>query len=277
MGLTFSGNFGRLVAFKTSRTPVAWNIRKFKYDDVYLDVSAQDTFPHGIVFNADGTKLFLVGQGNRYVYQYDLPTPYSIVGASYSGNSLYVGNKDVWPEGLAFNADGTRLFVVGNNNDSIFQYDLTTSYDLSTASYVTSLSVSSKDTSPLSITFNSDGTKLFVLGDANEYVNEYNMTTPYDLSTATYSNNFYIGNQDVTTGLAFSNDGSKMFITGLSTKRIYSYDLIVPYDITTCSYRGNYVSINEDDWPQGLAFSSDGKRLLVVGSENDRIHQYSAA
>ena len=65
---------------------------------------------------------------------------------------------------VTFNPDGTKMFVVGMTQNKIFEFDLSTGFDVSTASknsneclmYQSKLDV--KD-----IKFNSDGTKLFLV------------------------------------------------------------------------------------------------------------------
>ena len=70
---------------------------------------------------------------------------------------------------------------MGDQGNDINEYDLTLPFDVSTASFVGALDVSSQDTSPKAVGFNHDGTKLFVLGNNNGKVFEYNLTTPFSL------------------------------------------------------------------------------------------------
>ena len=63
----------------------------------------------------------------------------------------------------------------------INEFTLSTAFDVSTASFVDKSSVSSQDGNPFSMAFNSDGTKMFMLGYNNDRVNEYSLTSPYNL------------------------------------------------------------------------------------------------
>ena len=69
------------------------------------------------------------------------------------------------------------MYVVGNTNDSVYQYSLSTAWDLSTASYdYSSFSVSSQDATPLGIAFKSDdGTKMYMAGVTNSSVYQYSI------------------------------------------------------------------------------------------------------
>jgi len=52
---------------------------------------------------------------------------------------------------------------------------LTNNYDVSNASFVDNFSVSAQDTIPQGMAFNNDGTKLYVVGDVGNDINEYDL------------------------------------------------------------------------------------------------------
>jgi len=60
---------------------------------------------------------------------------FDIDGASYDSVSFSVASEDTAPTGIIFNNDGTKMYMVGGFNDSVYQYSLSTAFDLSTASY----------------------------------------------------------------------------------------------------------------------------------------------
>ena len=64
--------------------------------------------------------------------------------------------------------------------NEINEYNLTTAFDVSTASYVQNLSVSSQDIGPSGIAFNNDGTNMFVIGYGSDNVYEYSLDNPAD-------------------------------------------------------------------------------------------------
>ena len=82
-------------------------------------------------------------------------------GASFV-DSFDISSQETVPTGLAFNTDGTKMFVLGQNVDDVNEYTLSNGFDVSTASFVDSFSVSSQEISPSGIAFNTDGTKMFV-------------------------------------------------------------------------------------------------------------------
>ena len=78
-------------------------------------------------------------------------------------------------------SDGTKMFVSGNIGDDINEYTLSSAFDVSTAAFVDSFSMAAQDTNPRGLTFSTDGTKMFVVGDAGNDINEYDVTPAFDL------------------------------------------------------------------------------------------------
>ena len=77
------------------------------------------------------------------------------------------------------------MFVLGVSGDDVNEYTLTTGFDVSTASFVDSFDVSSQEANPTEVAFNTDGTKMFVLGTGGNDVNEYTLTTGFELINTT--------------------------------------------------------------------------------------------
>ena len=96
--------------------------------------------------------------------------------------NLLVNTKEPRPRGLTFSNDGTKMFVIGEQNgnggtsgsgeDDMHEYTLSTPFDISTASYVDSLA-NLGDAFETSIKFNNDGSKMFVLGKNRDYAVSY--------------------------------------------------------------------------------------------------------
>jgi len=240
-----------------------------------LDTSPQDNSPEGLVFKPDGSQLYIVGNGNRNVYQYSLSTAYDISTTSFV-RSFDVGPQDNSPLGIALKPDGSQLYVIGRSNKNVYQYGLSTAFDISTASFVRSFDVSSQDVFPQGLTFKPDGSQLYVAGNSNTSVYQYSLSTAFDISTASFVRSFDTGSQDSSLlGLAFKPDGSKMYVVGGNNDNVYQYSLSTAYDISTASFRRSFDVSSQDNTPRGLAFKPDGSQLYVVGSNNTRVYQYA--
>lgn len=203
----------------------AFDLSTASYDSVSFSVSSQDGSPYKAKFNDDGTKMYMVGISTDAVYQYSLSTAYDLSTGSYDSVTFSVSGQDLTPLGLSFKPDGTKMYVVGSTNDSIFQYSLSTAFDLSTASYDSvSFSLATQETSPHDAAFSPSGESMYIIGSSGDAVYEYSLSTAWDVSTATYVQNFSISAQDASpTGLAFNSDGSKMYITGNTNNSVFQY------------------------------------------------------
>jgi len=245
---------------------------------VYLQsfsIASQETDPNGIAFNTDGTKMFIIGYNGDDVNEYALSTGFDISTASFT-DAFSISAQDSIPTGLAFNTDGTKMFMVGRATDAVYEYALSTGFDVSTASYTDSFSVAGQDTGPVGIAFNTDGTKMFMVGYANDSVYEYTQSTGFDVSTSTYVDAFSIAAQDPTpTGLAFSTDGTKMFVSGNTGDDINEYALGTGFDVSTSTFVDSFSVASQDSAPQDIAFNADGTKMYVLGDTNNTVYQYA--
>ena len=74
--------------------------------------------------------------------------------------------------------------------------------------------------------FKPDGTRMWI-SESYYSVHQYDLSTPWDVSTASYDNiSLNASAQDsLTTAIFFkSDDGNKMYTVGISGKRVYQYD-----------------------------------------------------
>jgi sugar lactone lactonase YvrE len=200
---------------------------------------------------------------------------YSLANASYDSVSLDVSSQETDSQYIAFNSNGTKLFVTGRTGDDVNEYTLSTAYDISTASYSQNFSVASQDGNPRGIAFNSDGTKMFIVGGTGVDVNEYTLSAGFDVSTASFVDSFSVNAQDTAPeGIAFNSDGTKMFVTGRTGDTVIYYSLSTGFDVSTSSHAGNFSVASQDTTPMGIAFSADGTVMFISGTANDSIYQY---
>ena len=185
-------------------------------------------------------------------------------------DSFSVSSQETSPVGLAFNNDGTKMFVVGLIGDDVNEYTLSTAFDVSTASFVDSYDVSSQEINPTGLAFSADGTKMFVVGQSGDDVNEYTLSTGFDVSTASFVDSFDISSQEtIPSGLAFNNDGTKMFVMGY-TGNVNEYTLSTGFDVSTASFVDSFSVRSQETLPWGLAFSADGTKMFVMGGTDQQ-------
>jgi len=87
-------------------------------------VGTENTYPVGMAFNHDGTRLYVLGETTEEINVYQLTTPYSIISGVSFLEVFDIGAGDYQPNAMHFNADGTQLFILGSAADDIRVYDI---------------------------------------------------------------------------------------------------------------------------------------------------------
>ena len=155
--------------------PTAWVLTGATYDSVSVSVS-EVSGPIDIFFKSDGKKMYVLSNGSQTVYQYSLPNAWVLTGATYDSVSFSVNSQDTSPYAIFFKSDGTKMYMAGNTNNTVFQYTLQYPWVLTGASYDSvSVSVTNEDSTPSGIFFKSDGTKMYMAGDTNNGVFQYSV------------------------------------------------------------------------------------------------------
>ncbi len=245
---------------------------------VAFDLDNEDTDPASVFLKSDGTKMYMVGRTNDRIYQYSLSTAGELSTTSYDSVSFDPTSQDTSPFDVYFRPDGTSMFILGTANGSVYQYTLSTAWDISTASYASkNLSVASEG-SPTGFYFKPDGTKMYLTtfgGSSTVY--QYSLSTAWDISTASYDSVSFNTNAQVTNayGVEFQPDGAKMFVTDVSGGSIYQYSLSTAWNVSTASYDSASFAVGAS--PYSSRFSSSGNYLYCVRNANDEVRQYSTA
>ena len=199
-------------------------------------VCTHEGSPRGVTFNTDGSKMYIVGRADDAVVEYNLSENFDVSTASYagSGEEFSTATQNETPTDITFNTDGTKMFIVENDDDVIHEYTLSENFDVSTASYVDGFDVTAQDTSPESLAFNTEGTKMYVSGRQNDKVYEYNLSENFDVSTASFVDAFSVASEDTSPrGLTFDPSGKYLIILGDENDKINIYKLSEPFDVST--------------------------------------------
>jgi len=253
--------------------------------DLFLNAATGDGQPRQLAFNTDGTKMFVVGNAANEINEYDLSPGFDVSTGSFNSRIDITSTVGTGPHGLAFNTDGTKMFVTHKTgSNALHEFTLTTGFDISTANndgtHVTSDVLAEQPGQPVGIAFNADGTKMFVVGNtrpstgSDDSVNEYILSTGFDITTATYDSTFDVSNEEPDPhGLALSADGTKMFIlapmvAGDGTGKINVYTLPTAFNIVD---DGPTVTITTSNGNCGDTVSSTTLSYTVTFSESEEI------
>jgi len=163
--------------------------------------------------------------------------------------------------------------------------DLSTPWDISTATYnsANNFSVTNQDSEPMEVVFDSNGTKMYMLGGATKAIYSYTLSSAWDVTTAVYDNEYYSvasGTQAGTTGaravvLSADADENKLFVVGDSRDEVNRIDLplqltwseqakLVASDAVTNDNLGTAIDIDDD----GNTIVVSSKNKVVGGNSN---------
>ena len=250
----------------------------FQYDTVSgttqaLDVGSHNFFDAGTL-TADTTVSFSnVPTEARWTYTAETGTTgYELENATYVRDISVKSLEDV-PLGLFFKPDGTVMYITGFDR-IIYEYSLSTAWDITTASYVRGFNVGSQETYPSGIFFKADGTKMYMCGFAADYVNEYSLSTAWNISTTSYVRRFSVASQGVNPkGVFFKPDGTVMYVASQDSA-VWEYSLSTAWNVSTASYVRTLDTTAQETDVCGVSVKSDGTALFIIGA-NDTVFEYS--
>ena len=256
--------------------------------DVPANTSSGQNIPHGITFNPDGTKMFIVGaSANRFI-QFSLSTPFDISEATLlaGDHCTFTGDADDAVQ-IVFNSDGSRVFLVDDDDagNDVEIYDLTTNYDVSTCSNSGNKDFSS--TNLKGMQFSNDGRKLFLFDETATFtIQHYSLSSPYNISSPTLVKEYtgsssqtlkqIMGNSNNPHGFKFSSDGTKIYLTG--SKKIFEFSLSDPFDLSNVTFDGEVSLADQIVKISGLTFNKSGSKLFVMDFNTNKpsdVHEYN--
>jgi len=231
----------------------------------------------------NGVGIRSIARNNSGTWQYNnsfTQLSYDLTSATLdAGKSFSLASQVGTSTGVAFKPDGTRMWVTSNGPDGIFQYTLSTAWDISTASYDNTNHPANGAAYPQGLSLSSDGTKIYVICSTNDRVYQYAMSTAWSLATANSDaeQQYEISGQDGSaTDVIFSNDGTKMYVVGNANNTIFQYTLSTAWSISSASYASKSFQVSsQDTTPTGADFNADGTKMFVVGSTNGNVYRYS--
>lgn len=229
-----------------------------------------DTYPRGVAFNGNGTQMLVALPNQQRIAAFTIGAWDVRSDRSTTSVRSYVAN------GLALKPDGTRLWNVDYTGKKIHEINMSTPYDLGTATYGSDFSLVGQDNFPYTVYWKPDGTRFYIAGSQYKKVYEYSCSTAWDISTASYANkataalsshNFY--------GHTMSVDGTKLYICKSKLVSYQNYDsfiaqysLSTAWDISTASQIGSDINVyaSGNFAVTDMSFHPDGDKMFTMGS-----------
>ena len=257
-----------------------------------LAYNSQDASGTAMAFNNDGTKLYFTGEQNDIIHEYALSTAYDISTSSY--NNVTFNPSILVPTDIKWKPDGTKLYVMEYDSSvrgTINTFNVSTAWDITTASSASETFRGTQDNQLLKFAFKPDGTMLFKLGRQGNRVHAYNLSTAWDVSTASYASaelpmaNVVAGSTTGTNmnGIAFNSSGTKLFVavyhsSTTSSNRIYEIDLSTAWDIgIDNNANGNYAGVYlNTDRVKNVLFNGNGGQVYAMNNNTGNIVSFSS-
>jgi len=216
----------------------------------------------------NGNLFFSVDNTNLLVHKYSLSTAYDLSTATEQQTldfSSLVSDNGYYMTGITISSDGSKLILLEayNNSDNatIYKYNLSTSFDLSTGSKDQEVSVSSNISDGRALIRNSDGSKFFV-ADNGGYIEVFELSTPYDLSTLSHTNSLdFTGDTTNLDGFNFADDGNYLLLNNGDVA--IKYSLSTAYDPSTSSKDASLDFSSEGALAYSLIYNNTGSTLYI--------------
>lgn len=198
--------------------------------------------------------------------------------------TLALPNSPGVVEGITFSLDGTIAYALVGSS-VIYQYNLSTAFDLTTLTYnnvsFNAASFTGTTSSATGIWVDDSGTRFYVLSDSTDNIDQFSMSTAHDLVNMTHVasvNLTTLDGESSHTGMAIKSDGTKLFFIGASGDSIYSFSMSTPWDITTLTYDNVSFSVGSLYIETGTAQEAvpeaiwtDGSKMVITGTNSDSI------
>jgi len=107
-------------------------ITGWNYSGLSKSISTEETAPTGLFISPDGLNMYVNGSTGDDVNQYTLSTAFNVSTATFV-RLFSTSAQDSAPNDIFFKPDGLSMFIMGGTNDTVFQYTLSSAFDISTA------------------------------------------------------------------------------------------------------------------------------------------------
>jgi len=269
--LDFPGNF----------TPLLCNLPP----PLFFDTSNEDIDPTGVTFSNDGLTMFMLGSVTDIIYQYAATKSFDLSSVITPPTETFSVLVDApLPVSMLFDDTGFNMYVTNIfSPPKIVQYTLTNAFDLSVSPGSPTVYDFTGEVFLLGgFTFNAQtgsltaGEKLFVINSDTRRVVEYDVPTPYDITsgmTITTQLNL-TGFDALLRDVEFSPDGKTMFTVGAENMKIYQFSLSVGFDLTsTVNFIKSLDVSNITQNPNEIHFASDGLSIFLAAVPESAIFQ----
>lgn len=189
-------------------------------------------------------------------------------------NTVPLGGSASGDKSFTITDNGTRLYIGNEFGDIVYQYTLSTPWDITSNSAL----VSQKDFGSFTLRafrFNDVGSKIYVLDQDSRTIRQHPLTSNWTASSANTTSNANVvisSYESQPQAIEFNNDGTKLFFVGRSSSDIHWLTLSTPFDLATATYTSNTDISAElgssNDNLTGITFNRSGTKMWINNDNN---------
>ena len=207
--------------------------------------------PHGIHIRPDtGRTLWVFNRSE--IWEYTLSSAWDITTAVQTGYKD-LSSDIVRGHAIDFRPNGRRLYIDDRELEVVYQYDLSTAWDISTISKNYVLDISQYQQEVRGIQLNADGNRMYLLDTEKNEIMEFHLPNNFDIRNANRIGTFNVNSQaSDPRGISFNSDFDGFYITDSTIDRVYQYRIFIAD-------------------PSESGVSADRSKVIADGSATSRI------
>lgn len=192
-------------------------------------------------------------------------------------NTVFTDNKttfDNFPTTYTISPDGSLVFIINTNDDTVETFALSRPYDYSSkgALPIDVFSIPF-DITPMGIRFKYDGTKMYLAGQNSQELHEFILPTPFRPSSNTTPSVFISLSvlSSAVINFVLSTDGDFIFV--VDGDKVYTFPLPIPWSIIS-NVTNSSVTIPGID-PHAIAFKPEGDKMYIYDIITSKLFEFN--
>lgn len=248
------------------------------YENKSFNIATESTFCREISWSPDGANMIVLDSTNDNLHQYVTSVggePFQVAELSFWQSKSILAQSGVG-YAMFIKPDGTKVYIADAGTDLIYQYSMTTPWDISTLVYDNKTLSIAPTTTVSGMDFSPDGMNVYISCSGLDAVYQYTLTTAWDVSTGSYSSKTFSLLPEVpsSTGMRFTPDGYSILIIYGGLQTVFQWDLTTPWDISTASYNGIYRKFQDLSQPTSIFFGRGGLAMFIADNGTDLVYQF---
>ncbi len=245
---------------------IGWHIDTLELVD-FKSVNSSDTQPQGMFVRPNGANVYMCGNQNDEIHQFDMSTKWGV--ASLTDPGFNIPSEGTNPKAMFWRPNGRALFVIHSNNNLVQFVVSPDPWDVNGGSENGTISMTALGVSNATAMWWHPSGLRFYFKDSSNLVKEFLAANPWDINTAPTAGKTF----DAGFGggmLGFDPTGTIMYLS--DGTNIYEYDLdawdldnpvlitATPHGLTS---------------PRAISLKPDGTKFFALDASTDLINEFT--